>query len=182
MLKRFVLGCAMAATAACATGPYSARSFAGSLDFLYDNVAPIGFTKIKGDSHAHYWTPLVNEAMAHGVMVLVVDLPEGTMGRYSPSRQVILVNKALEPNARVATLLHEIGHVLEPVGLSMFEGDVFAETVSVVTAKRLGLDITMHSAGYFLADAPSSGAAVVRRLAPYINIAVEHLVAELDVK
>jgi hypothetical protein len=181
MLKRLLVGCALVAGAtACAARPFTARTFAGTLDFLYTNNAPIGTSEIKGDSHARFWEPLVNEAAAHQVMVLTVALPEGNMGRYSPTRRIILINEELGPNARVATLLHELGHVFEPPGLTDYGSDVFAETVAVVVAKEIGLDIRMHSAGYFLFHARESAGDHIRQLALAIDLAVKHLLDQLE--
>jgi len=181
MLKRAFAVAALVSACACASKPYSARVFAGTLEFLYTQQAPLGPQEIRGDSHARYWDPLVAFAARRNVDVITLTFPNPTQkGGFSALHRLIGISEQLSPNEQVATLVHELGHVLSPGGLSRMNEDVFAEGVAVIVMKRLGLDIRMESAGYFLDGASICACAPMRTLAPKIDAAAALILKEIQ--
>ncbi len=105
---------------------------------------------IPGDSHQRYFKPLVALAASLDVHVLLADdlQPPELWGFHKGG--LIVLRGTLSPNGLVATLLHEIGHVVQPYSYtsSRLEREVFAETVSYLVCQRLGLDIGQASLAY----------------------------------
>lgn len=179
MLTRLAASVALLLTVSCGATTYTARTFAANLNFLRTSPDFLSPPHISGDSHAQWLLPLVKLAAAHGVRVTIREFPIDAWGLYSPTYQFIAINRELSLNAQVATLAHELAHVLEPAELTRFQSDVFAESVAVLVMGQLGLNTTLASASYFLFNSTTDVAAEVRRQAPEIDRTVAYILKEL---
>ena len=84
-----------------------------------------------------------------------VPLPIG-FGYADRDNRIITVSEELTACGRLETLAHEIGHFLQPGGLSGIEGQVFADGVSYLVVRELGgYDPRPRYAAYLAAFKPS---------------------------
>jgi hypothetical protein len=103
-----------------------------------------------------YFPRLVKAVQRRGIMVTAVDnlglalgLESNSLWGYNSGDGDILLDAGLSLDEAFATLLHELGHSLEPKELKgADEGQVFAETLSVLVCRELGLDITRAAFPY----------------------------------
>lgn len=101
---------------------------------------------IPGDSKEAYFQKLVNISPLPVMLSLPPKQFESLWGL--TDGDFIWINSKLSPNGRVATLAHELGHVMQPSGLTAKEGDIFAETVSLLFCQSIGLDVSLSSFTY----------------------------------
>ena len=79
--------------------------------------------------------------------VQLADLQSVTLrGQYSPSEHRILLNDRLNDTQLISTLAHEMGHAMlhtlpEARELSAAQREIEADTVSILLAGHLGIDI-----------------------------------------
>lgn len=102
---------------------------------------------------------------------------ESLWGYYDATDRVLYVDRALQPNALFATLVHEYGHSLQPKGLGM-NGQVYAEALSYFVCQKLGLDIGDASMAY-MADPDFNYSDILQRYASKLMLDVNLLVGEL---
>jgi hypothetical protein len=116
----------------------------------FSNVEfPVRAPLIVGDSHKAYLPQFVGVAKTLGVEVFLVnDMPAWLWGYYDPQMRAIFLNLTLSPNGLVATLLHELGHALQPATLTGDDAQAFAEAVSYLACARIGLDVWRSSFAY----------------------------------
>lgn len=139
---------------------------------------------IKGDSHVLYLGKLITRATDIGVTVVFVqrlkaDNNQEMLWGYTVFEdKMIFISTSLSLDAQLATLFHELGHMLQPKDLFPgknhdHDAQVFAESVSVLACQELGLDITPSSFGY-LQQFPNRHA-VIQRYSTEIDAAVTKL-------
>jgi hypothetical protein len=103
-----------------------------------------GLTRVK-DGVDKYWDCLNLEhrlmrdaysvTYAPGAVVsLVGNMGESLYGLTDPQARFIMIADELRWNERLAVLAHEGGHTLEPGGLSMSQGEAFAESVAMLVS------------------------------------------------
>ena len=103
-----------------------------------------------------YFPRLVKFINRRGIMVTAVDnlglalgLDSNTLWGYNSGDGDILLEGSLSLDEAFATLLHELGHSLEPAELKgEAEGQVFAEALSILVCRELGLDISRAAFPY----------------------------------
>jgi hypothetical protein len=111
--------------------------------------------KVDGDSLAGSYDPLVALAAELGCSVDVEAMPESRGGYYEPDTRRIALNAAGSVNARVKTLIHELGHALvrlEPADdehpLTYAEEELVVESVAYTVCGTLGLDVAGYAIPY----------------------------------
>lgn len=96
-------------------------------------------------------------------------------GYYEKTTRVIYIDRTMPPSAVVAVEVHEFAHHIQPMPLSG-DGQVFAEAVSFLVCKELGLDLGENSMSY-IAGFPF--AKPLQLYSVQIDKAVEMIVREL---
>jgi len=146
---------------------------------MMDRVASpdqIKATPIPGDSHAAYIPKLEAFAETQGVLVLSYPGAESDWGTFNHITGIIWINSTMSPNQQVATLVHEIGHVLQPAELGIGgPADVFAEAVSFIYCNRIGLD-TAHSSFAYLRSNGLLARMTIHQYEKEINAVVDELI------
>lgn len=155
MLRKFVVVCGALVLGACAArGPLKATSqelvlkvATGQMVAADDNLPAHG----KAD-HLKEFERLVAVAHQHGVQVYASDTLDwmGLWGLYQVKAHAIYLNDTLDNNGTIAVLAHEIGHVLLDPELPAPDDDIAAQAVSYIVMKRLGLDTSEETLGYYL--------------------------------
>ena len=155
MLKRFLVALAIATTGCASTGvkkPYSAFDVAQRYQMIGPMLcceleAPL----IQGDSHKTYLPKLVDFANKLNIDVIFLDEPLfGNPHLWGINLgPFILIRSSFPLNTQVATLAHELGHSFQPKNLNEVDAQLFAETVSIVYCKRIGLEVWQSSFTYF---------------------------------
>lgn len=106
---------------------------------------------VPGESHAKYLQTLTTWATKRQIQVVDTKFDDTTLaGRtvWKQSGTVVYLEQRLSANARLATLVHELAHVLHGTYLNKQAGEVYAELVAVQVCGALGLDISKQSAAY----------------------------------
>lgn len=162
--------------------PMTALDLAITLNAFSDRTFPEKTPPIAGDSHAYAVLPLVGVARARGIRVVIkTDLRRDLWGFYSGETHTITINGGLSLNGQVATLIHELGHAMEPPHLNDLDGQVFAEALSYVVCKRLGLDIWRSTFTYLQGSAEKQAriAATLRKHGDEIDAAAALLIGAI---
>lgn len=69
-----------------------------------------------------------------GVTIAVdPEMTDNELGRWQVDGRVIFFNKKLSLDGQVHTIAHELGHVLQPPGLTEAQRELFAESVAYLT-------------------------------------------------
>jgi antirestriction protein ArdC len=130
---------------------------------------------VTGDDLADRLPALVALAGSIGSTVSFDAIPSAAEGYYQPSTKAIVIEADLAPNARAATLIHELAHALvradhhdSDPSLDYAAEEVVAETVAFMAADTLGLDTSAASIPY-LATWAEEDAAVLERTAALID-------------
>lgn len=154
-MKRWLLLVALgllALTGACASPLSSLRS-----DLEHRSALLAGYAPPETETPA--CVAGVKRLEATAVLLLIdvqyVDLPVG-FGFANREARIITISRELTACGRLETLAHEIGHFLQPHGLSGPEGQVFADGVSYLVVRQLGgYDPKGRYAAYLAAFKPS---------------------------
>jgi antirestriction protein ArdC len=104
---------------------------------------------VGGESHAGLLAPLEQHGAALGFSVQYQPL-DGQAG-YCSSRQArIVIDSELPPNAKVATLVHELAHAhgVDYSTYSRAEAELIVESVACIVCGSVGLDTTSESVPY----------------------------------
>jgi hypothetical protein len=156
MLKRLaaalVIGCALAGCAS--TGKFNAISFSQSMEMheQHDLVRP--WQNFDTEVTKAYFEPLANEVKKRGHKIYTSDnlgaqlavagiVPVEDIGRiwgFNDGAGNIYLDASLGWDEAFATLLHELGHSLQPEELHGDDAQVFAEAIAYIVCYRLGLD------------------------------------------
>jgi hypothetical protein len=148
---------------------------------LRDYLVDVG-----GDSHAAYLERLENYLKRRNLPVVVqpglsgdqFDFDARKLLGYNAGDRVYL-NAELSINGRFATLVHELGHTMQPKALNGSEnGQVFAETLAYLVCKAVGLD-TWQSSALYLQQFDDRHRVVVR-YSREIDAAVETILKEIQ--
>jgi hypothetical protein len=152
--------------------------------YMEHELLPAVIPEIPGNSHVYLMPRLVEAGRKRGLLgVTFLHFPDAfpewpfLWGYYEKKSKVLLIEMTLTPNSQVATIIHEMGHHLQPAGLGGSEGQVFAETVAYLVCKRLGLDTFKSSATYLRQF--QHRFSVTQRFAKEIDAAVEALVRDI---
>jgi hypothetical protein len=120
---------------------------------------------VKGNSHFPFLLKLAAHARGQGIRVVALDMcqlfpedcaaGETVFGYYEPAEDnkqgqtTIYLEKSVEANMMVSTLAHELGHHYQPEALvGEMEGQAFAEAVSFLVCRAIGLDTTRQTVSY----------------------------------
>jgi antirestriction protein ArdC len=110
---------------------------------------------LEGDELGWAWGPLVELAATVSCVVEVERLPERYDGYFLPERRIISISDRHATNHQVATLVHELGHLLlraerededYPFGYSGEE--LVVESVAYTVCGSIGLDTAANSIPY----------------------------------
>ena len=125
---------------------------------------------VSGDSHAHLTGPLERHASTLGYRVLYEQL-DGPSGYCSAREARIVIDSRLPPNARVATLVHEIAHAhgVDYKTYSRPEAELIVESVAYIVCGSVGLDTSGESAPYLAGWNPDQPAERIQQLASTID-------------
>ncbi len=145
--------------------------------------APIA--AVLGDSHAHLVAPLQDLAgeLGYTVSFEAIDRSDGYC--HAATRKIAVAER-LSPNARVATLVHELAHALAHAdrehgdpALTYAQSELVAESVSFTCCRSAGLQTAENSIPYLAGwaeraelDALEQTAKLTDRLAERIEIAL----------
>jgi hypothetical protein len=122
-----------------------------------------------------HFVPSVTEALrASGMQNVPTSL---TLWGYNLGGH-IYISQWLSVDERFGTLVHELGHSLQPISLTgKTDSQVFAEALSVIVCRELGKDMLRASFPY-LQDYPQRHI-VLQRYSSHIDRLVAELLAEL---
>lgn len=168
----------LAGACGCSTTISQAVLFSHEIEFYRNTQLMRDYNPSPGDSHGVFYDRLKERSPeAFGFNVLEVESEE-IWGGYAPHVSLLVVNKVLPPNGKLETLAHELGHVLQPADLRAPRADIFAEAVSHLVCKALGLQNNRQALAYMLTVIPAWAAPEqeVKRLAPEIDAAVARIV------
>ena len=135
-------------------------------------VAP-AVPAITGDSHARLLEGLERLATTHGYEVELAEVGAAD-GRCNRQVKMITLASRLEPNGRVATLIHELAHALLPVvdgqpALSYAEEELVVESVAWCVCDTAGLDTSTNSIPYLTAWSASTSVDVLQQTADLVD-------------
>jgi hypothetical protein len=133
-------------------------------------TAPIG--QVCGDSHEQLLGRLIELARDVGYLVQLCDTGRSD-GRCDHGRKRIAIAERLEPNARVATLIHELGHALVRTELGDRHADTLdyaaeelaVESIAFCCCQTVGLDTSANSIPYLASWAERAPLEVLERTA-----------------
>lgn len=180
MLRKWALaGALLVGAAGCAVQPRvvtieSAFKNAQALDI----VQPGSFVQLKGDKHFGYFQKLVDIA---GVPVFLAPPNEdreqlwGQTVFRAGEAQFVWINDSLTPDTQVIVLAHELGHVMQPEGLTPTGAEYFAMTVAWLFAEHIHLN-TGNSMFHWLALDPEAYLAFIDLHQKEIEDAFQQLV------
>ncbi|MGH3263821.1 MAG: DUF6782 family putative metallopeptidase, partial [Trebonia sp.] len=148
--------------------------------FAQDQVAPLPppaqpaaldapSRQIAGATHEQLIGPLVNLAAQIGYTVAFEATERGD-GYCAPKARRIVVADRLEPNARLAVLIHEVAHALlrsEPDAerLSYAQEELVVESISMCACELVGLATDESSIPYLASWAERASLAVLEQTA-----------------
>ncbi len=118
---------------------------------------PSDFT-VKGDSHRTQYKRLAEWAEDNGIVVTEAGLARRSLrGSVQPGYGgwVILIEREQPPNAKLSTLLHELGHVFGPKGNTELEREVIAEMIAAMACEAVGLDMWPQATSYLAYRVPA---------------------------
>ena len=136
---------------------------------------------VSGDSHAHLLTALEQHAATLGFTVQYEPL-EGRAGYCSSREKRVVVDSALPPNGKVATLVHEIAHAhgIDYTNYSRPEAELIVESVACIVCGSLGLDTSSESVPYLAGWNDDQAAERIKLLAGTIDEIARTIERALD--
>jgi hypothetical protein len=190
MVKRFlyslilVVGLAVPACAA----EHDSLVFINRVQLMLDHgLLPEEIPFVEGTSHGEYLVRVANAANKLGVKrVVVMDLQRieafknepALWGYFDRKHSILFVEIDLPINTMLVTMVHELGHHLQPEALDGTSGgQIFAEAVAFIVCQKLGLNTFLSSATY-AATLPEFHW-VAQRYAKEIDEAVASILKEL---
>jgi antirestriction protein ArdC len=125
---------------------------------------------IEGSSHSDLLGPLERHAASLGYAVSYEHLHAGD-GFCEPGTKRIVIEAALEANAQVATLVHELAHAhgITYREYSRAEAELIVESVACIVCGTAGLDTTPASATYLACWNGAASLEAVSRLTTVID-------------
>jgi antirestriction protein ArdC len=125
---------------------------------------------VEGDSHAHLLVPLELLAGELGYTVVYREIGAAD-GLCEFGRRRISVGESLAPNAKVATLIHELAHALvgQRSGLARVVEEVVVEAVAYIGCASAGLDTGCDSVPYIAAHGDEEALATLTDAAELID-------------
>jgi hypothetical protein len=141
-------------------------------DLTAPTVAPV-----TGDSHAQLLEVLTRLSADHGYQVNITELPGGLEqadGCCNRQTKTITLAPRLDPNAQVATLIHELAHALIPLVdnapvLSYAEEELVVESVAWCVCDTAGLDTTTNSIPYLTSWSATASLDVLQQTAELVD-------------
>ena len=124
--------------------------------------------RLAGDSHGALFAGLVQFADSLGYAMRVEADRHGADGYCNRRERQIGIATALEPNARVATAVHELAHALvgrEDVTLTYAQEELVVESIAYCVCDTLGLDASAASVPYLASWAESAELSVLEQTA-----------------
>jgi uncharacterized protein YprB with RNaseH-like and TPR domain len=128
--------------------------------------------QVTGDSHARLTERLIELACDVGYVVEVCDTgqPDGTCNHKS---RVIKIAERLEPNGRMATLVHELAHAMvarelvdERTKTLDYAGEeLVVESIAFCSCQTAGLDTSQNSIPYLASWAEATSTEVLEQTA-----------------
>jgi antirestriction protein ArdC len=125
-------------------------------------------TRLAGDSHAALFSGLVAFADTLGYAMRVETDCHGADGYCNRQQRHIGIAAALEPNARVATAVHELAHALvgqADATLTYAQEELVVESIAYCVCDTLGLDTGAASVPYLTSWAESAELSVLEQTA-----------------
>jgi antirestriction protein ArdC len=131
---------------------------------------------LEGDELAWAWSPLVDLAGEIGCSVTVERLPNGYDGYYQSHQQLISISGLHSPNHRVATLVHEVGHLVlraereaDDYPFGYCGEELVVESVAFTVCGSLGLDTSVNSVPYMASWAEGASMETIESAAATID-------------
>lgn len=149
---RLFLILALVGAVSCAARPPDALNMASRIA-AFQHALPTVRQPIQGTSHEAYYFKAIRYAgkLKVGVVELAEeDMPLEADGVFYSEIRAIAIRQDQTPNGKFATMVHELGHVLQPVSVKGVDGDIFAETVAQIVCECLQLDMWRESFRYML--------------------------------
>jgi hypothetical protein len=113
---------------------------------------------VSGSAHASQLAALKAWAEDNEIVVVTANLrPLGLRGSAQPGYLggwIIRLDRRLEPDAQLWTLLHELGHIYGPNARTEEEREVIAELVAALVCARVGLNVWPQVTAYVASRAP----------------------------
>lgn len=163
MLKKWVVLIGLVCASACAisTGRYTTVTFASTLRLTEEHylVGP-HVARFETNTMRPYFKALVDAAIKRGQTVYAVNglaqliggdrIPPGfVLWGYNDFKGNIYIESSLSIDEGFSTLVHELGHSLQPEELKGTpESQVWAEALGYVVCQRLGLDTRLATFPY----------------------------------
>ena len=120
--------------------------------------------------------PLEELAAELRVSVSIEPVGDEANGYYAPARRAIVIDGDLAGNGRVATLIHELAHVLverdrrdEDPALSYAEEELVVESIAYTVTGAAGLDVGGFSVPYLASWAEETPLETIERTARLID-------------
>lgn len=125
-------------------------------------------TRLHGDSHGHLFASLVGLAGELGYTMTVESECHGADGYCNRQARHIAIAEGLDPNARVATAVHELAHALvglEQASFSYAQEELIVESIAYCVCDTLGLDTSAATIPYLACWAESAALDVLEQTA-----------------
>jgi antirestriction protein ArdC len=125
--------------------------------------------EIVGSSHEELIEPLIELAGEIGYTVTFETPPRGD-GYCAPQKKRIVIAERLSANARLATLIHELGHALlaserDAPKLAYAQEELVVESIAVSACELVGLDVSANSIPYLASWAEQASVEVLEQTA-----------------
>lgn len=141
------------------------------------DLTPPPVAAITGDSHIRLLDGLKRLAGQHGYLIEIGRLPAGLEaadGCCNRNAKTITLAARLEPNAQVATLVHELAHALIPLVdqqpvLSYAEEELVVESVAWCVCDTAGLDTSANSIPYLTSWSANASLEVLQQTAELVD-------------
>ncbi len=122
-----------------------------------------------------------------GSDVVLRSLPPGCGGSYDPATLASTINDTASVNARVKTLVHEIGHALvrakprdDEAPMTYDEEELVVESVAFTVCGSLGFDTSGYSIPYLASWSEDAELATIERAATLIDRIARRVEEPLD--
>jgi hypothetical protein len=141
------------------------------------DLTPPPAAAITGDSHIRLLDGLQRPAGQHGYRVEIGELPadlETADGCCDRNTKTVTLAERLEPNAQVATLVHELAHALIPLVdqqpvLSYAEEELVVESAAWCVCDTAGLDTSANSIPYLTSWSATASLDVLQQTAKLVD-------------